>query len=47
MTLLITMLDRAGMDIRSLNARTKGQMPETRAVVAEHGALKTIKAIQR
>ncbi len=39
------MLERAGMDIRSLNARTKDQAPETMAMVAEQGEEKTIKAM--
>ena len=39
------MLERAGMDIRALNARTGDQAPETMAMVAEQGAEKTLKAI--
>lgn len=39
------MLERAGMDIRALNARTRDQAPETMAMVAEQGAEKTLKAM--
>ena len=39
------MLERAGMDIRALNAQTRDQAPETMAMVAEQGAEKTLKAM--